>query len=275
MEKFKSGSTVYSADGQAAEYVAAIAEGHIVRPIVEAYSGDGEQSWDHLCDPATWRAVFAVPPVAKFNEELKEIHGKIAAATEALATKRAEDAMFNATAAKRKAKRDQVEALRYVDEFLDGKLTHYAVIPSYGVPRVMLVGDATQGDRPYNQEMRLLCLYGKIDNKRTPHWRLHQYSDSSGGYGDLVMPARSQDEAESIIRSHIEKSIAAQIKSQDHSAHSVVLSADAWGVPVPDSLRAVSDEVKAKARASEIDRARKDFAASIERMKALGLEAAP
>jgi hypothetical protein len=271
MEKFESGATVYSADGQAAEYVARIAEGHIVRPVVEAYSGDGESSYEHICDPVTWRAAFAVPPVAKFNDELKAIHDKIAAATEALAEKRAEDSMFNATAAKRKAARDQVEQLRYVDEFLAGKLTHYAVIPSYGVPRVMLVADATQGDRSYNQEMRLLCLYGKLDGMRTPHWRLHQYSDSSGGYGDQVMPARSQEEAEGLIRSHLAKAIAEQVKQQDYHAYGVVLSADAWGVEVPDILRAISDGVEAKKKAEEIEKVRKEYAASCDRMRALGL----
>lgn len=274
MEKFEFGATVYSSDGQAAEYVARIADGHIVRPVVEAYSGDGESSYDHICDPVTWRAAFAVPPVAKFNDELKAIHGKIAAATEELAAKRAEDSLFNAAIAKRKNVRDQVDQLRYVDEFLAGKLTHYAVIPSYGVPRVMLVGDATQGDRSYNQEMRLLCLYGKIDSLRTPHWRLHQYSDSSGGYSDFVMPARSQEEAESLIRSHIEKGIAAQLRDQDHLIHGVIANADAWSVTVPDALRIVSDASKELVRAQEIERARKAYDSAAKTLRALGLELA-
>ncbi|MFZ3286601.1 MAG: hypothetical protein WA191_07095 [Telluria sp.] len=271
MEKFKSGATVYSADGQAAEYVARIDEGHIVRPMVEAYSGDGESSYEHLCDPVTWRAAFAVPPVAKFNDELRAIHSKIAAATEALAAKRAEDAMFNATAAKRKAARDQVDTLRYVDEFLAGKLTHYAVLSEYQTPHVMLVGDATQGDRPYNKEMRLLCLYGKLDGTRTPYWQLHKYSDSSGSYGDTVVPARSQEEAEGYIRAHIEKCIAIQLKELNYSANTIVAHADAWSVPVPDSLRKLSDDIKAKAKEQEIESARKNYTASADRMRSLGL----
>ena len=271
MEKFEFGATVYSSDGQAAEYVARIADGHIVRPVVEAYSFDGESSYDHICEPVTWRAAFYVPPVAKFNDELRAIHGKIAAATEELAAKRAEDSLFNADTAKRKASRDQVEALRYVDEFLAGKLTHYAIIPSYGVSSVMLVGDATQGDRSYNQEMRLLCLYGKIDSFRTPHWRLHQYSDSSGGYGDLAMPARSQEEAESLIRSSIERRLADQLKDRDHSVFGIVMDADAWGVSVPDALRAVSDESKAEQIKQAAESARTQYAAAAARMRSLGL----
>lgn len=271
MEKFKSGATVYSADGQAAEYVAHIAEGHIVRPMVEAYSGDGESSYEYLCDPVTWRAAFAVPPVAKFNDELRAIHSKIAAATEALAAKRAEDAMFNATAAKRKAARDQVDTLRYVDEFLAGKLTHYAVLSEYQTPHVMLVGDATQGDRPYNKEMRLLCLYGKLNGTRTPYWQLHKYSDSSGFYGDTVVPARSQEEAEGYIRAHIEKCLGEQLKEQTYRATTFVAHADAWLVPVPAALRKISDEAKAKVVATEVEEAQKKYAASVERMKFLGL----
>lgn len=271
MDKFEIGATVYSDDGQAAEYVAKAADGHIVRPVVEAYSGDDESSYDHVCDPTMWRNVFAAPPVAKFNDELKAIHAKIEVATAVLNAVREEDRQFKASAKDRAAERAKFEQLRYVDEFLSGKLTHYAVLSDWVTPHVMLVGDAQHGSRPYDKEMRLLCLYGKLDGTRTPYWQLHKYSDGSGSYGDTVVPARSQEEAEGYIRAHIAKCLAAQLKERNHSATTFVRHADEWGVPVPDELRKIADDAKAKAAAQEIEKAQKEYAASVERMKFLGL----
>lgn len=269
VQTFKQGNTVYSEDGQAAEYVAHIPDGHIVRPIVEAYRGDEE--YEHVCDPVTWREVFAAPPVAKFNDELKSIHDQIAKARESLKEQQAEHRAFQAEAKGRAAERAKDDQLRYVDEFLSGKLTHYAVFPSYGAPRVMPIGDATQGDHSYNQEMRLLALYGKLDGTRTTYWQLHKYSDSSGGYGDTVVPARSEEEAEAHIREQLAKQLTEELRKPTYSAASLVGYAHQWGVEVPAALQALADEVKAKAEASAIDKARKDYASALASLKALGL----
>lgn len=268
--KFEAGQTVYSEDGQAAEYVARIAEGHIVRPMVEACHGDEE--YTHTCDPVTWRAVFVEPPVAKFNDELKAIHDKITQGRAALSAQQSEHREFMATAKERATERSRVEQLRYVDDFLAGKLTHYAVLSDYVMPHVLAVDDAKHGDRPYNKEMRLLALYGKLDGNRTVYWQLHKYSDMSGSYGDTVVPSRSFEEAKGHILTHLAKRLAEELKTPTHSTTTVVAQATHWGVEVPRELQAIADKAKAKATADAVEKAKKEYAASVDRLKFLGLD---
>lgn len=268
-QEFMPGATVYSEFGQEAEYVARIAEGHIVRPLVEAHRGDEE--YMHLCDPVTWRAAFAKPPIEKFSAELKSIHGQIEAARAALSEQQAEHRAFAATAKDRAIERARVEQLRYVDEFLTGKLTHYAVLSDYQMPHVLAVGDAKHGDRPYNREMRLLALYGKLDEMRTVYWQLHKYGDMSGSYGDTVVPSRSVEEAEGHIRAHIAKRLAEELKIPTYHAATMVEHANHWGVEVPAALQKLADDAKATAEARAIEKAQRDYAASVEHLKSLGV----
>lgn len=231
-QKFKAGSEVFSEDGQAAEYVARIPEGHIVRPMVEAYCGDEE--YTHAGDPVTWRAVFKQPPVAKYSEELKSLHVEIATARAALDKVRDDE---RADERQRAAKLKKTGILKGIEDFIDGKITHYVDHKSpYSPPEIIAVADAiSAGDNgKYRQSLRLLTLGGDLrDGKLT--WILNQYSDGSGNSGRHVTPCKSLEEAEAIVK----KAIIAHFanSSSQYRSASWVDAADKLGIAVPPAYR--------------------------------------
>jgi hypothetical protein len=231
-QKFKAGSEVFSEDGQAAEYVARIPEGHIVRPMVEAYYGDEE--YTHTGDPVTWRAVFKQPPVAKYSEELKALHVEIAAARKALDESRDAE---RAEERQRAAKFKKVGILKGIEDFIDGKITHYIDIDSpYSAPTIIAVADAISGgdNNKYRKALRLLTLGGDLrDGKIT--WILNQYSDGSDNSGRCVTPCKSLEEAETVVK----KAVIAHLanSSSQYRSASWVDAADKMTISVPHAYR--------------------------------------
>ncbi len=231
-QKFKAGSEVFSEDGQAAEYVARIPEGHIVRPMVEAYYGDEE--YTHTGDPVTWRAVFKQPPVAKYNEELKALHVEIAAARKALAESRETERMEER---QRAAKFKKTGILKGIEDFIDGKITHYVEHESpYGPPKVIAVAEAVSRgqDNNYRKLLRLLTLGGSLREGNLT-WILNEYSDGSGSSGKCVTPCKSLEEAEAAAK----KAVVAHFanSSRQYRSENWAAAADKFAVAVPPAYR--------------------------------------
>ncbi len=226
-KEFKQGQTVYSELGQAAEYVAKIPDGHIVRPEVEAY--DGDEEYTHLCDPVTWRTVFLKVPTDKYSEELKALHKQIEEARE---TRRKEDAADRARAQERAAKLKRFAVLDCVEAFIDGRITHYVTTETYGPPEIIPIAEAITNESSgrYRHALRLLTLGGEIREGKVS-WVLNQYSDGSGS-GKGVQPCTSLEEAEAIVKKAIAINFA---KHQPDIRQSWIDAAEKLSVPVPES----------------------------------------
>lgn len=270
-QTFAPGDTVYSADGQMAQYVAKAEDGHIVRPWIEHEDDDGAP-YDYLLEPALWHHVFTDPPVPKFSEELKSIHTQIGKVRADLRAAQDEHRQFLATARERAAERSKIEALRNLDDFLAGKITHYAVFEDYHEPKVITLQEAVSSESRYDKKLRLLCLYG--DNKsREIYWHLDQYSAASSGYSANVYPARSEDEARELVRAKISEHLAADTKSQTYQFLTHVGWAEKWGVPVPQILADMAVEARATAVENKRAEARKRYNAAVAEMQSLGITA--
>lgn len=229
---FETGTTVYDEQGQQAEYVTHAGDGHIVRPIVEAYDHDGEGCYDHVCDPAVWRNVFIKPPVAKYSEELGTLHTQIAAAK-----KERDDAARGDydRARERVAKLKRFAILDNLELFIDGKITHYVQREYYGPPNIIPVATAVASEGSnYRKELRLLTLGGALANGEV-RWTLNSYSDGSGNSG-TVIPCTSLDQAADIVKTAILQHFAG--KRPDHEKRQDWINcAEAHGVPVPEEYR--------------------------------------
>lgn len=225
-QKFKAGSEVFSEDGQAAEYVARIPEGHIVRPMVEAYYGDEE--YTHTGEPVTWRAVFKQPPVAKYSEELKTLHVEIAAARKALDESREVE---RTEARQRAAKFKKVGILKGIEDFIDGKITHYVESAYYGPPSIISIEDAKVNGNNYRSDLRLLTLGGCISNGEVT-WTLNRYSDGSGT-SNTVTPCTSFEQAEKIVKDAIQR----YFSGDGEARTDWIEAAGTYGIQVPNAFR--------------------------------------
>lgn len=120
--------------------------------------------------------LFDEPPRQKVEANLADLTAKVSAARAELSrlTQDVREAEKDGKA--RLAKLAQYDQLKRLEDFLDGKITHYVLVDWYP-PKVISLVDATceSGDR----DLRLLCLYGTP--KRTLEWKLNRYSDGSGG----------------------------------------------------------------------------------------------
>lgn len=204
-KQFKYGDLVYSPRGEAAHYIAkAINHGHVVQPIYEGHDSDGAP-YDLAYDPMTWEHVFEEPPVEKFHAELGELHQKIAEAQAKLSDLTRDISGAEYEHKQRVKKLATYDALRRIEDYLDGKITHYVHANDYGTCEIIPIEKAMCHSDRYKP--RLLALYG--DKERGVEWHLHHYSDSSGSMSaGFWMPASSLEEAQGIMQKFIESQIA-------------------------------------------------------------------
>lgn len=269
-KQFKQGDTVYSDYGQQAKYVAKIGEGHIVRPLVEAYSGDGETSYEHICEPITWAHVFEKPPTAKYTAALTELNKKLESARAelfAVQTLVTEHNRDHSDLLKRLSKYEQ---LRYITDFLDGKITHYAYIGDWDTKIIPIEKAMCDVDR---YKPRLLALYGDVKG-RGVEWLLHRYSDSSDGMSQSGQwfPARSEEEANEIVRSHIAKQLARGDVTQRSGFSFFVKEAIRLGISVKDEHKQRVDQEDARIKQERITSAKNEFERVKANLQSLGIE---
>jgi hypothetical protein len=232
--KFEAGQAVYSEHGEQAEYVAKAGDGHIVRPIVEAYSHDGEDGpYDHVCDPTMWRHVFPQPPVAKYSADLKALHEQIAAAKAERQQIESEDWQRQR---ERAAKLKKFALLDNVEAFLDGKISHYVLRDScYSPPTIISVAEARAKESgSWRESLRLLTLGGNLRNGEVA-WTLNQYSDGSGG-ASCVTPCTSYEQATDVLRQEIVKHFADTSPNRT-ARQGWIDAADKLGIAAPEAYR--------------------------------------
>jgi len=98
------------------------------------------------------------------------------------------------------------EQLSTVEDFVSGEITHFVLNTEYGAPRIRPFSDAITDVSEYDRDsIRLLSLFGRTNGDM--EWRLHQYSDASGG-SSPVIPAQGYEEAVSIVQARYDARVA-------------------------------------------------------------------
>lgn len=246
MATFNPGERVYLLDGSECEFVAYVGDKVAVRKVYlidDGEAGEHEEIGDGVLVPE----VFASPPtekrhaeVARLESALAELRGKIYAA-------RREEAELAAAAKQRAAVLAEHNAVARVVDFIQGKITHFAV-RSYGDVAVVTRDEALRyveqdrwGGRWDGRTLKLLTLYGNDDynhrNGRGLSWRLSHYRDGSGGSVE-VMPCQSREEAIEVARGWLDEAFAKFDGKVTYGADALIKSADALGIPVPAAYRA-------------------------------------
>lgn len=229
--KFEAGQTVYDERGEQGQYVVASGDGHIVRPVIEV--DDGESVYDDIGEPVVWRKVYPAAPLAKFNDELKALHDKIAAAKAERDQLQREDYQRQRERAE-KLKRFAV--LDNVELFIDGKITHYVEQEYYGPPKIVAIEQCKADGRDYRSNLRLLTLSGCLDSRGIT-WTLNQYADGSGR-SSAVTPCTSYEQAVEVVKASIVQHFAHE-RSGSEARQDWMVAAEKHGIAVPDAYRRV------------------------------------
>ncbi len=253
----KKGTTVYSRHGHQAYYVGYLEQQkiHVVEVILRAIDGAGDE-----CDVSgpteTWSEVFTSAPKEVVEKELVALQAKVSEAQSALYKVREENRLMDKEIEARKARLKQHEALKYLDDYIAGRITHYVVADHYGEKgsnwRIIDVktpdnasGNLDQWERkgwlPRDGKTKLLSLFGASGGQLD--WQLNHYSDGSGITRTTAYPCLSLHEAVSKVDSLTQVVInawraAATPKEKEaiHYLGDLVKSRKAAGLPVPQDV---------------------------------------
>lgn len=226
-ESYAPGDVVYEEHGQRHQYVAAVPGAHVVRPL---YFGEEEE---FRGEPVILRTVYREAPVAAYDERVAERQRHI----EELIARR--DSFQSEVATAREERRRMVElmkqepALRRIEDFLAGKITHF-LVDDYGTFAVKTFEDAMKQEDRHDRQLRLLSLYG--DTKGDLHWRINRYRDGSGGE-TIAWPFTSEEDATAFAVKMIADALASADTAKQYETGKWIERADMFGVEVPAALR--------------------------------------
>ena len=270
------GESVYNEDGRQGEYVTEHDGAHIVFPMMR----DEDDCYEpRHGQPEVWHEVYEKPPVPVVHEEVSaataELDGlreEIGKAYGELSTIRAERAEYARDHAAVRERLKENEALRNIDAYLAGTITHFVTSVDY-VPKIETFDKAiVRKENRNGKELRLLGLFG--DDDRGVRWRVTTYGDGSGGSMSTVIPCLSLEEAQDRVRKILVEKTIPSLRSgklgQYYGSQVVDLAAE-MGVLVPDDLLAQVKAQRAQQATERLARARTEverYAASLREAEA-------
>lgn len=260
-DTFKTGDTVFLAHGAEAVYLAKMDDGgHVVRGLYEYPWGD--ETHTAMGDPMMVPAVFAAPPKQKIAAELADYMQRQDAARAELATLRgqvneARRDLKNADADNRalRAKLAQNEALKYIDDYLEGRLEWCLVYAGWYAPKIGRVKDTLAFiENGRNHGVRLLTLCGKSAGDL--QWRVGSYLDE-GGSSVKVWLFKTEDEAKAKAQSLYDEELAGWGRGM---AIPTIHWFNCGFVTIADDHRAHVEKQVAAQKAKETERLRAELA---------------
>lgn len=189
------GTIKYLANGQEVSVVQKLKDGYLVACLY----GAGEDDYRDDDNVRIVAEVFDAPLTAKFDERISDLRQNIATLEALRESLNKEISVITAREKSRLAKFDQHEQLKQLEDFIDGRLTHFAELPNWGAPKVLTLEDIRDRDYP-RKDIKLLTLFGRTNGRLD--WKINQYYDGSGSW-TTVVPCTSYDDAHSAIKNHI------------------------------------------------------------------------
>lgn len=229
----------YTPEGQRCEVISQLPSGKfLVAGAVSGYEDD--EPYFDVDNPRVVERVFDSAPVAIYDQQVRELMAKV----ETLEQRR--NALLDELQAaerqqkERIAKLSKYQPLERIEDFLDGKITHYVISEGYhhddsGHYQLKITTPQTEksGDEYNNRDLKLLVLYGKSD--RSVEWKLHYYSDGTGGRSHFCWPCTNSEEAKALAARLFEESCRKIVANKTQARYATYLlgSAKAIGVAAP------------------------------------------
>jgi hypothetical protein len=255
-------STVYTADGRAVRVITNLPDG---RKVVEHAVEDGDDDLYFTGQTEIVGRVFDDPPREAFHKDILKLEERQKQLRDQIHVMSTQIADAERAHTQRMTKLQKYEQLQLVEDFLDGKITHYVIVrDSYysdgtqiqiSTPQAEVCGD----ERPsYQNKLKLLALYGN-QNDRTLEWLLHYYSDGSGSSRQLVYPFTSLEAAQAKATALMVKAFDV-VRKKPQFADYAIASARALNMAVPADILEIQQTKQMKSLQSYVDEARKKLA---------------
>ena len=230
--QFAKDDTTFLERGDEVIYVAQAGSQHVVIPVYEREDGEPDYGKPILVD-----AVYHEPPVEKRYTKIAELDAQIRQAHATLTGIKAETREADKQRADILSRLKQNTALKRIDDFLAGNLTHFVLhCESYVkvMPSAEAVKNGNGDDRDsYDRTLKLVSLFG--DSKGDLEWRINEYRDGSGSNWKTVIPFTSEEEATAFAVELMANKLS-DPKLSTHYARRLIPSANTLGVAIPERI---------------------------------------
>lgn len=263
---FFRGDTVFDIHGRQGAYIASYGGYHLVAPEYEG--GDyGEPSWG---SPEQWDQIFLNPPTQKLEAKVDELDKLITEKRAELKRVNEELDQAGRRHHEQLKKLKQHQALQRIEDYLDGKFTHFLHVSDYSGPKIVTKDEALDQDDRWDKQLKLLCLFG--DTKGDLQWKINRYRDGSGSNWDEVFPVSSEEEAIEIARRLFAEAVAEwreQEKKHYGKAVNWARQDNKGWLEVPDDLRNYLQELELAGKRGAVETARKALEDAQAKLNAL------
>ncbi len=193
---------VYLRDGRKAWCLGRVGDQYAVRPMWE-----GEEDWEEWPSPeAPTRLVGEVldePPVADYHDQVRILREEIERLCADLAEVEGDIMVAKQERHQLLDKLKQVPALRRIDDFIEGKFTHFVSMEyRYEIRGRDVALESNDRFASAADKTKLLSLFGRSGGDL--NWGINSYSDGSGASG-TVIPCQSEEEAIGIMQEDLSR----------------------------------------------------------------------
>lgn len=193
-----------------------VEDGYIIEKYITVYLEYDEEE-DLSGEKVFVSEVFNKPPTNVKEKSLADLDIRIKSKTNVLNALSSEELSLKDSIRKRGLEIEEMDknakkykAIEGAIDFIEGKFTHFAIIPSWGKPYVATKNEGMDAEGKYDRGTKLLTLFGKTEGDL--EWRINQYSDGSGSSNQLAQPCKSEQEAIDFIKTFIIKQMGKYVK---------------------------------------------------------------
>lgn len=239
--------TAYLESGQEVEVMAEVGQGHVIRYL---YGGDGDEG-PNCGEPVYYggKLFGGIEDVIERHEpKFRALRDEEQKLRQDIAKLRAEQAQTVKDRTDLIHKLEQVKALRGIEDFIEGRITHVVEISCYKGPCIREFKEYKVKDGCDCRELfRLITLFGRSNGDLL--WNINRYSDGSGSGGTVYL-CKSYEEALLRVRECLEDERGG-IKKWSVDLVQKYLR---WGLPVADAAK---NEALSWARAERFEALKK------------------
>lgn len=252
------GSEVFVEDGRRAVYAGEIDGQQFVRILLSRDDEEyGYEEWpsDKLTPVSR---VLTTAPIERYAPSIEKAKAELEALDEQAALARNSVLDLQRQERELESAVSKFPELATAIDFLEGRITHVAVTPSYGKSSVAPLSEylCMENDYGRTEGIKLLALFG-TDTDRKCRWRVNRYYDGSGSWTEVV-PFKSEADAWAYLRADFEAAVALwRSGERQHNAHyrAEAFPPDEW----PEDWRAHVAKSKADQAAERVAKLRAEI----------------
>jgi hypothetical protein len=236
----------YLKNGKAVEVVSVLPDGQgfVVRDYFETFGDvDGEPILELDERVHIVKRVFDEAPTEKIHAEYEAAEKRLQEVINKISEARTELRIVEQERKAVLSKLEQMPALRRLEAWIDGKVTHF-VTYNYGRVSVLKKDELKSGDeenryRRGPEKLKLLTLFG--DTEGNLIWEANKYRDGSGSWGLECWMCCSEEEAKKIAAEVIDREL---LPDRVYYRDSLIKSADDIGHAIDPKHRVLCNEEK-------------------------------